>query len=189
MIAFVDESYKRFGNTALQHYALAAVIVSVSEQSAIRETLNGLLLRGQRELHWRDERTERRRQLVDALAESRFEILYVCRVCPKGEKQERSRALCMERLLIAATLAGVTRVVADSRQSRLDQKDLHVLAGLRSKRWLAGDLLLAHRSGRDEDLLWAADLVCGALADDLDGMAHYKRFKFSVSVAIELLSA
>ena len=187
MIAFVDESFKRFGSTASNHYALAAFVVPEDRQCDVRTSLLASRLRGQIEIHWRDENRERQHFLIEQLLRLKMDITYVCRVADAREKQERSRRMCMQTLLMELGAMGVTQVIADGRQRRQDAQDVELVRQLRDKGWVRSDLRLTHQSSRDEALLWGADIACGALSDDADGRWHLERLRSRENAAVRMV--
>ncbi len=66
------------------------------EVDRARETLQSLLLPGQRKLHWRDEDDRRRKTIVQTLAAIQIGVLVVVRGGLAGEKPERRRRHCLE---------------------------------------------------------------------------------------------
>ena len=71
-------------------YLLAAAVLPVEQLQATGDIVSALRLRGQREMHWRDENDQRRKLLTAAIAE--LEALYVVVVRVDGtESSERHR--------------------------------------------------------------------------------------------------
>ncbi len=131
----------------------------------IRTVMRGLLLPGQRKLHWRDESDKRRQQIVEAVATVGLEyIVVVVRQGRKGERPERRRRHRLERLLFELDQRGVEHVVLESRGAKDDQRDRELLTVLHPRGILkAKGLHIDHAYGRTEALLWLPDAVCGAV--------------------------
>ncbi|MEO3807829.1 hypothetical protein ABGB17_02365 [Sphaerisporangium sp. B11E5] len=68
-----------------------------------REAMRGLLLKGQRKVHWRAESSDRRLKLVDAIADMPIEGLVVVRSLRGSGRVERRRRKCLEALSANST--------------------------------------------------------------------------------------
>src|SRR5207249_2548282 len=88
--AFVDESARN------GRYLIAAAVVDPSNLRRLRQSMTGLLLPGQRELHFYREKVVRRRQLADTVARFPVEVHLYCRSWTR--RPEPARQECMERL-------------------------------------------------------------------------------------------
>jgi hypothetical protein len=100
-------------------------------------------------------------------------LIYACRPAPK--RQERGRALCLDRMLWDFREEGVTEVVFESRDHRNDRKDAKTIGhALRAGRAPA-DLRYRFLRPTGEPLLWIADAIAGAAAADLVDERRYLR--------------
>jgi hypothetical protein len=91
-------------------------------------------------------------------------VLVRVRIC-STIRQERARGRCFERLLWELDQAGVTKVVFESRTPHQDRTDRRRVDGLRGRGVITGELRAEWRRGAEEPLLWAPDIVLGALGD------------------------
>ena len=85
--AYIDESLRVRGGL----YVLAAVIVADDDTEYHRQALRDLLYRGQRRLHWRDESTRRRSQIVGAVRQLPHTGAVVIATGMAPKRQERAR--------------------------------------------------------------------------------------------------
>jgi hypothetical protein len=156
--AYVDESL-RIPNGL---YVLAAVIIADADASQHRETLRRLLYRGQARLHWRDESSRRRGQLISTVCELRHTGAVVIATGMTPRRQERARRKCIDRLLTELTSRGIARVVFERRQPELDARDHAMLAALRRRQSIPAYFQAAWHAAQAEPLLWLADIAAGA---------------------------
>jgi hypothetical protein len=143
--AFVDESQRA------RVYMVAVAIVEPVAVAQLRKDVRALLLPGQRELHFKKEKPDRRRQLADAVA--RWPVEVTVYTCTYRRHPEPARQACLQRLLADLLDRQAGRLVIDSReeQDRDDERTIRqVLRGHPSARRLTwehtestGELLLA----------------------------------------------
>ncbi|MFJ6670731.1 hypothetical protein ACIQMJ_06440 [Actinosynnema sp. NPDC091369] len=148
MHAFVDESRRN------DTYYLAAAIVQPRDLKRLRVGLRGLLLPGQRELHFYNEKQARRRLLVSKLVEFGPRVDIYRASCRRGE--EPARQECVARLTDDLLDARGHRLVFDSREAR-DVLDVHTVRSALNKRRSENSLVYEHLDSVDEPLLWLAD--------------------------------
>ena len=93
--AYIDESLR------VSHglYVLAAVIVADTDADHHRARSVPCCYRGQIRLHWRDESSRRRTQLITAMSALRHTGAIVIATGTAPRRQERARRKCIERLL------------------------------------------------------------------------------------------
>ncbi|MQA83586.1 MAG: DUF3800 domain-containing protein [Streptosporangiales bacterium] len=96
--AYVDESM-RIRADGSDVFVLAAALIPAGECEEIREEMRQLLLRGQRQLHWRLEGSVRRRKIVKQIASLDVQHRVVVGSPLPPRRQERARRVCLERLL------------------------------------------------------------------------------------------
>lgn len=170
-VAFADESQS---GRALDPctYMLAAAVCDGPALRTAREAVVALLLKGQHKVHWRDEGGKRRQEIAEAVAALPMQHLVVVRDGRAGERPERRRRHCLERLLHELDQLGVATVTFESRGPKDDKRDRDMLDALRAARAVA-DLRIQHVAGPREALLWAADAVCGAVAQSRTGDRAY----------------
>jgi hypothetical protein len=166
----VDESMRRRRGEGVCFYVLAAVLVDDSDLHDVRTVLRGLRYGKSRELHWRDERPERRPLIAEAVAG--LPVAAVVAVCIHGPSvpNERARRLSLGQLLHELSADGVDRAVFDSRRDQ-DTSDYDVIRGWRRFGRAGSDIRVDFFEGESEPALWAADCAAGAVAWWLNGDA------------------
>jgi hypothetical protein len=164
--AYVDESSRVRAGL----YLLASVIVADQQADRHREALLGLLHRGQRRLHWRDESSKRRALLVRAVRQLPCTGVVVTATGVTPRRQERARRKCIERLLADR---GIAAVVFERRHEELDARDRAMVAALRRQRSVPAWLRVSWVAAADEPLLWLPDIAAGAASLAAAGDATY----------------
>ena len=156
--AYIDESLR------VSHglYVLAAVIVADTDADQHRAALRALLLRGQLRLHWRDESSRRRSQLITAMSALRHTGAIVIATDAAPRRQERARRKCIERLLAELASRAITTVVFERRHPDLDARDRTMIAALRHQQALPAAFRATWQQASDEPLLWLPDIAAGA---------------------------
>ena len=156
--AYIDESMRIH-----QHlYILAAVIVADADAEGCRDTLRAPLLRGQSRLHWRDESTRRRSQLITGVQTLQHTGAVVIAAGVIAGRQERARRKCIEHLLFELTSRGITQAVFERRHEELDARDRTLIAALQRQRSLPVAFRTSWRAATEDPLLWLADIAAGA---------------------------
>jgi len=151
-IGYVDESYQ-FRAGRLVH--VLGVVEPAAGADLVRVALRELPPKPQGRLHFTDEDDERRVAVAAAIGGLPLRCTAV--VCGSETRVERARGLSVERLAWHVHRR-VDRLVLESRSPRGDGHDASVLAGL----WRRGIRLTCGFAGKEEPLLWAADVVAGA---------------------------
>ena len=183
--AFVDESESdrlRDPDT----YLLAAAVLGVEDLVATRSAVDGLLLRGQRKVHWHTESPRRRRTIITAIRAMPVRHLVVVRDGRSGESAERRRRKCLERLLVELDTMGVERVCLEAREAKQNSRDLDFVQAMRAARALSSRVRLHHEPGPAEPLLWLPDAVAGAVTAGRLGDPTYRQTLASVLHEIQL---
>lgn len=172
LTAFVDESEpdRRFDPDS---YMLAAALCPQDEADPARAVLAALRMRGQKKLHWRDEQAARRAALVEAVAALPLTHVVVVRDGRPGEASERRRRHCLERMVFELAARGVDQEVFESRGRADDRRDRAMLDALRAKKQAPAGFRIEHLPGPADALLWAADIVCGAVSRYRTGQVGY----------------
>ncbi|MFE1957657.1 hypothetical protein [Streptomyces sp. NPDC059479] len=171
--AFMDESESH--RRADPHtYILAAALIEPNAVDHIREETAALRIPGQRKLHWRDESAKRQATIAQAIARLDALHLIVVRNGSAGESSERRRRKCLERMACELSHRGVTRITAESREAKQNERDMKVFDVLRSSQTISSNLRLFHEPGPAEPVLWIADAVAGAYVAARTGTpAHF----------------
>ena len=170
--AFLDESEPNRAHDP-DCYLLAAAICEHSNVDRARSTMEGLRLRGQLKVHWRDESMARRRRVVVAVAELPLRHLVVIRDGRPDERPERRRRHCLERMLYELDRLGVDTATFESRGPADDRRDRNMLDALRARNVVSAQLRMMHTPGPKDALLWVPDVVCGAVANRRMGNGEY----------------
>jgi hypothetical protein len=182
--AFVDESQSNSLRDP-DTYILAAAVCDCPALTAARQTVTGLRLKGQHKLHWRDEGEKRRLEITETIAAAPLRHLIVVRDGQAGERPERRRRHCLERLLHELDQLGVGTVTFESRGPKDDKRDRDMLDALRAKKAVSADLRMEHVAGPHEALLWVADAVCGAVVQSRTGEQVYlEMIKASLKIQV-----
>jgi hypothetical protein len=145
--AFGDESCR--GGT----YRLAVVHVPVTELATARGLLRAELLRGQRSIHFTDEKDARRRRLLTLFGRVAGRVEHYPARLADFRGAEQARAELLGALAVDLSKAGVTRLVLESREGR-DHRDRSVL---RATLGAEPPLAYEHMRKHEEPLLWVAD--------------------------------
>jgi ribosomal protein S12 len=167
--AYVDESSRVRAGL----YVLAAVIVADAQAEWHQEALLALLHRGQRRLHWRNENSKRRAQLVSAVRHLPHTGAVVIATGVTPRRQERARRKCIERLLAELADRRIAAVVFERRHEELDARDRTMVAALRRQRTVPAWLRVSWVAATDEPLLWLPDIAAGAASLAAAGDATY----------------
>ncbi|MBP2334247.1 hypothetical protein JOF41_000425 [Saccharothrix coeruleofusca] len=146
MHMFVDESERngyRLVGTLLEPFALHST----------RTLMRGLLLPGERRVHFKSEKDSRRKVVVSQLVRAGFRV----RLYTRPGRGEAVRAEVLEHLVTDAIALGVTRLVLDSRDVASNKRDRVAIAN-RTKAREAG-LVYEHIQASAEPALWISDAV------------------------------
>ncbi|WP_236789157.1 hypothetical protein [Amycolatopsis sp. GM8] len=148
MHLFVDES-QRGG------YLLAAAVLSPAQLHRTRTMLRGLLLPGERRVHFNKETDSRRKLVISRLAAAEIKAWVYT---GKGNN-ELVRCALLGRIVTDALPIQATRLVLDSRDAAGNARDRSVIAGA-----LAGEhsLTYEHMPSSTEPCTWVADAVAWA---------------------------
>ena len=96
--AFLDESLSDRRRDP-HVYLLAAAVCDQAVLPLARDAITALKLRGQLKLHWRSESDKRRQLIAEAITGLPMDHLVVVRDGRPGERAERRRRHCLERML------------------------------------------------------------------------------------------
>jgi len=118
--------------------------------------MRGLCLRGQRNMHMREESASRKRLIVSTLCDLGVRT----RISISQGPQREARANAMSKLASDVALDQINRLVIESRPGR-DVEDRNVLFALTRKQNL-GQLSYEHQRPWEEPLLWIPDAVAWA---------------------------
>lgn len=146
--AFVDESERP------ARYLMCCVAIAPASLSSLRATARGLLLPGQRRLHFHTESDRRQRHLASELVAVEADVsVFVCRSA-QGRTAADARARCLAAIVshLQASEQAV-KLVIESRHEQ-DVDDHPVIWATRRREPV---LDYEHRTGDEEPLLWLPD--------------------------------
>lgn len=169
MTAWGDESGSRPDRDG-GAYLMGAALCDDTDVSAVRATMAALRAT-EPKVHWHGSSELRRRDLIDAVAALPIMGLAVVHV-EVGATDRRQRRKRLEHLLPQLADLPCSTVTLESR-SKQDASDLDLLQKPRARRVIASTLQIKHIVGRLEPVLWAADIICGAVVADRCGAADY----------------
>ncbi|MGH3814146.1 MAG: hypothetical protein ACRDUV_17135 [Pseudonocardiaceae bacterium] len=150
MHAFVDESVRG------QRYLVSAALADPADLVRLRKELRALLLPGQRELHFKKEKPQRRRQLADRIVAAGATITVYSACHHDGHETARQR--CLRQLARDLTAARVHRLVLEGREER-DLIDARTLRATLGSQPSFGGVVYEHLESTQEPLLWIPDAL------------------------------
>ncbi|SFW12004.1 hypothetical protein [Amycolatopsis australiensis] len=165
--AFADESFHEDDGGGF--YVLAAAVLPADRHAELRQLM--LDLRGPRsgKLHWQVLTEVQRRDAAKRVADF-DELHFVAVGSPVPvRRQERGRALCLQRLVAELHGVGVEHLVAEGRTVQLNARDVRTVQQARFMLPKGARFRLDHMLGVDEPLLWVSDIVAGAVRARLHG--------------------
>lgn len=163
--AVLDETYPEHGGGIL--YVVAATII-LTDTAATKAALDQVLTTPgrTRPFHWAQEGPQARRNMMSCLEEVGA-IAHVCVHSPTGRKKtEEARAKGLRRVLPILLGEGVTELLIESRSPTGDERDKRVILDVLKDLGMAGQLIYDWRT-KDDQTLWLADAVCGAVREYL----------------------
>jgi hypothetical protein len=159
-LAYVDESIRTDDGV----YVLAAVALDAADGASVRDAVRALEPRPGRRFHWRDKESFERTEAAALLAELPIVPIVAIGAPVDPRRQERARRQCLAALLFELAVAGVTEVWLETRNPVADRRDLDVIGGFRVRGVIPTALRIGHARPAKEPLLWAADMVAGAIS-------------------------
>ncbi|WP_228771753.1 hypothetical protein [Actinokineospora iranica] len=170
-------------------YVLAAAVFAPVDQGAARAAMLGLRgTRDTRKLHWNEMDI---RQRVSAAREvaalGGLHVVTVGAPVP-NTRQERARAMCLERLVTELHGYGVVELFVESRTKELDERDVKTIIGARFHLPKGSRFHVDHARGADEPLFWVADIVAGAVRAHHIGDPTYRRLLDDCVYEIDVLT-
>nr|WP_255375877.1 hypothetical protein [Saccharomonospora sp. CUA-673] len=136
-----------------------------ADEDDVREVLQRL--RGPRrrvgKLHWNEmNESQKHRAAKEIGGLEGFHVVAVGAPVPQ-QRQERARARCLSTLLFELHSYGAERLIMESRSKELNARDVKAFVGARYQLPKGTSFRVEHVPGPDEPLLWAADVVAGAV--------------------------
>lgn len=158
---------------------MAAVIVPAEQGVVLARELRRLLPRGARSLHFRLDRHPLRRHHVEVLAEwattNNLKAAVAHATIERARHERRARVRCLSALASHLSDRAVDQLVIESRQEHDNRADDRTLLDCRRDGSMAGDVVWTHRRYTEEELLWPADAVAGAIGLQIVGQASPQR--------------
>jgi len=176
LIAWGDESVQTQGNVIPTYY-MGACICGLEER-ATRNQLLSATKRKVSKLHWRDMTLSEKRKSIHIIEMLSLPHIVIAATMPLDGTVtfERARHKCLELLL--PTLEneyGVSRLVLESREASQDDRELKLVRGLRSRRFI-NQLRVDFAPGSSDARLWIADQALGAIGDAQRGRQDFSSF-------------
>ncbi len=146
--AFVDESERR------ARYVMCCVVIEPNRVREMRSVARGLLLPGQRRLHFHTESDRRQRQLASDLVAVDADIsVFICGSA-YGQSEADARAACLAAIVTHLQgLEAAVKLVIESRHEQ-DAADHPVIWSARARQPV---LDYEHQTADVEPLLWLPD--------------------------------
>jgi hypothetical protein len=136
-----------------RRYLLCAAIVEQTHVSTLRGQLTSLLMPGQRELHFKQEKPPRRRLLADRIAKLPVAVrIYQTPYTPRTD--EIARQSCLELAVAELLKMGAHRLVIDTRAERDRFDGRTIRQQLHDPH---SNFSYAHNDSGSEPLCWIAD--------------------------------
>lgn len=186
IVAYIDESRKPVRNPKTNrvadegdHYVVAAAVLLAGDITAIRRSLVALAgeLTAGRPFRWKDMRATTRRAVVGAISAMDGWEGFLYETATAVPSHLGSDAYLRAKTLTTAfedlsQKHGVSRAVLETRSqpasgfTSLDESDNRLLASLLKKKRAAVGFRIEHR-GKEEAILWLADILAGSRTDYL----------------------
>ncbi|WP_211831649.1 MULTISPECIES: hypothetical protein [Streptomyces violaceusniger group] len=161
MSAWSDESFQEKDSAGF--YIIAAAVIEPQMLDAAREAM--LAQRGRRttaKAHWTEMDQRERKQAAKTVARlGGVHVVAVGSPVPR-RKQERARSKCLTQLVAQLHSFGVAQLFMEAREPQLNQRDIRTVQSARFLLPKGISFRIEHVFGRDEPLLWVADVVAGA---------------------------
>jgi hypothetical protein len=170
--AWADESARTQG-VSRPAYILGAALADPAACDSMRAELLVLQPARRKKLHWRELDGRQRDRVVRTIASFNLHHVVVVGSPLDLARQERARALCLERL--AWTLGeqhGVRLLTLEARAPSLMARDMRTVDALRGRRTLRPELRIEHGLPSEEPMLWIADQVLGAFGEWITGRSE-----------------
>jgi hypothetical protein len=167
--AFAYESFREA--TTGGFYVVAAAVFEPGGHELAREVMRELYGRRRRsgKLHWNQMEQTEQRAAVKTLAElDALHLVAVGGPVPP-RRQERARAKCLHQLVVELHGYGVEHLLMEGRTEQLNTRDVRNVQAARYNLAKGTRFVIEHMPGPLEPLLWAADVVAGAVRQQREG--------------------
>ena len=142
-----------------KNYLLVGFVVAEKDALRLRALLRKLLLPGQRSIHFHQEGSRRRKQILQIMLAQELQCVAIT---VKGRTGKTSRNASIKALASHRVSRGFVRLVFELDESSLDS-DNRVLNDFTYSKKLRGNLTWSHIVRHQEPLLWVADAVAWCL--------------------------
>lgn len=181
--AWIDESMRTVG-VPRPSYLLGGLLTDPTLCDPYRADLTRLRTTGVK-LHWRELDPRHRRRAIDVLAGFRAHFIVVIAAPMDPRKQERARSLCLQRLAWELNERGVSRAFLEARPASLMRRDRETIEHFRGRKAITSALRIEHRLPSADPMLWAADIVLGAIGEEIaDGGANHGFDRLAETVSL-----
>jgi hypothetical protein len=153
-LVFIDESIRS------NRYLLCALSIEASMAGRLRRDVRGMLLAGQRRLHFKLEGKRRRRHLLAQFVKLELDIFVVRSQITSERTAEGARAECLATLVEQAQAGGRGVTLYIERRDGLDQNDRETIVRAREPK---PALNFEHLRPQGEPLLWIPDAFAWAV--------------------------
>lgn len=153
-------------------YVLAASLLDPLDVGDVRDAMSALR-RSQPKLHWSDESSTRRDQIIDAIADLPVEGLVVVRAGPRSDTSQHQRNKTLLALVAALYDLGCSTLTLESRGAADDRRDRDVLTRSRPGDPRLAGVRIEHVAGPKDPALWVADALCGVVTQARVGNRRY----------------
>ncbi|TWJ12050.1 hypothetical protein LX16_2797 [Stackebrandtia albiflava] len=159
-------------------YIIAAALLDSGDCADARWAMEALGGKRKR-FHWKDATSKEREAAISTVSALPTLHLLVISSPLDRRRQERARAITLQRMLFELGVRGVTRVCLESRTERLNQRDMRSVDAAMINGSIDAGMQVQHELPRDDPLLWIPDIVAGAvgsaegpLYEDLTGLTE-----------------
>lgn len=185
--AYGDESFLEA--TAGGYYVLASATFAPETVEQAREAM--LAIRGTRrtdKLHWNEMDARQHKSAArEVAALDGFHVVVVGTPVPE-RRQNRARAQCLTRLVAELHGFGVQDLYLESRDPTQDRRDVATVVSARYALPKGTRFTVGHLQGGREPLLWAADIVAGAVRAHRHGEGTYRDILGDCLYDVEILT-
>jgi hypothetical protein len=154
---WIDES----GRPSPNGYVYAVAGVRPALRSTRSDRVADLLLPSQRYLHWRDEPSGRRREIVAVINELRLDVHVAYAVGIRPRQQEAARSACLSSVVSEAAIhaVGLAGVNIEGRGRDLDIRDEYAIRNVSRRVLPHAPPTVVFVATTASPLLWVADAV------------------------------
>ncbi|WP_147430241.1 hypothetical protein [Frondihabitans australicus] len=124
-------------------YLLGAALTDTGAAELARDRLRALSP-SRPKLHWRDLDSRHRERSIEVIASLGVDLVIVSAAPLDGRKQERARALCLERLTWEVGQRGVRDLILEARTLSLNARDRRTIASLFGRNVIPAHMRVVH---------------------------------------------